>query len=313
VAVGVLLGLDILDRAGTLVVGRLDGAMVARLVVTLVLCGAVGLERSRHDRASGLRTHILVGLGACLITMAGGYGFADIAHANTNPTNLAAYVVSGIGFLGAGAILRHGTTVRGMTTAASLWSAAGIGIAVGVGLAGLAMVTVLLILFTLVPLQRWEARLREQEETRDLVISLRDDSQAVGKTLAALARLGVQVKRAIVLPGVGNSAVLRVELVQGLAPDRADKLEKRLLSLRYVERVDTGPLTLDVDETTPDEPGEGDLDVLTGHEDLVEQDDFSQEEGPGGHDDLLYPDTPGAGKALGADDEEPDPPGRPSR
>ena len=202
---GVMLGVDILDKAGSLVVGRLDGALVARLVVALVLCGAVGLERSRHDRASGLRTHILVGLGACLITMAGGYGFADIPHASTNPTNLAAYVVSGIGFLGAGAILRHGTTVRGMTTAASLWGTAGIGIAVGMGLAGLAAVTVALVLFTLVPLQRWEAHLREREETRDLVIVLRDDSQAVGKALATLARLGVQVRRAIVVPGWGTA------------------------------------------------------------------------------------------------------------
>jgi putative Mg2+ transporter-C (MgtC) family protein len=287
----IILGLGILDNAGTLVVGRLDGTMVARLVVALLLCGAVGLERSRHDRASGLRTHILVGLGACLITMAGGYGFADIAHANTNPTNLAAYVVSGIGFLGAGAILRHGTTVRGMTTAASLWGVAGIGIAVGVGLAGLAAITVALILFTLVPLQRWEARLREQEETRDLVISLRDDSQAVGKTLAALHRLGVDTRQALIVPGVGNSAVLRVDLAHALTPSQARKLEKRLLTLRFVERVETDRLSLDVDETTPDEPGEGDVDVLTSHDDLLMEDDHTDTDDQSTHDDLDHPDT----------------------
>lgn len=285
---GALLGLEIIDKAGTLVVGRLDGAMIARLVVALVLCGTVGLERSRHDRASGLRTHILVGLGACLITMAGGYGFADIPYANTNPTNLAAYVVSGIGFLGAGAILRHGTTVRGMTTAASLWGSAGIGIACGMGLAGLAAVTVALILFTLVPLQRWEAHLREQEESRDLVVSLRDDNQAVGKTLVALSHLGVEVKRAIVQPGVGSSATLRVDLARPLRPTQAIKLERRLLTLRYVERVDAIRLNRDVDETTPDEPDEGDLDVLTGHDDLAQQDGLDDggrcgAPTPGGH------------------------------
>lgn len=141
--------------AAPLVFGRLDGAMAARLLLTLALCAAIGLERSRHDHASGLRPHILVGIGACLMTMAGAYGFEDIVRTPSNPAAVASYVVSGIGFLGAGAILRHGTSVRGMTTAASLWGVAGVGIAVGAGLGGLAILTVLLILFTLVPLQRW--------------------------------------------------------------------------------------------------------------------------------------------------------------
>jgi putative Mg2+ transporter-C (MgtC) family protein len=122
-----------------------DGTMTLRLMLTLVLCGAVGLERSTHERASGFRTHILVGLGACLMTLAGLYGFADAKGGD--PRSIAGYVVSGIGFLGAGAILRHGTTIRGMTTAASLWSAAGVGIAVGAGLPYLATVTTVLILF----------------------------------------------------------------------------------------------------------------------------------------------------------------------
>jgi putative Mg2+ transporter-C (MgtC) family protein len=230
-----------LDQIGEQVVGRLDGTLVARLVVALLLCGAVGLERSRHDPASGMRTHILVGLGACLMTMAGAYGFADLAHPTADPTRVASYVVSGIGFLGAGAILRHGTTVRGMTTAASLWGAAGIGLATGAGLAGLAAVTVGLFLFTLVPLQRWEARLRLGQGTGDLAIHLRDDSQAVGKTLAALAKLGVPVKRATVVPGAGTTALLRVELDRALAPGQASGVAKRLLTLRYVERVDTAP------------------------------------------------------------------------
>jgi putative Mg2+ transporter-C (MgtC) family protein len=236
-----VLGNAALDQFGQQVVGRLDPAMVARLVIALILCGAVGLERSRHDPASGLRTHILVGLGSCLMTMAGAYGFTDLSHPTADPTRVASYVVSGIGFLGAGAILRHGTSVRGMTTAASLWGAAGIGLAVGVGLAGLAAVTVALFLFTLVPLQRWETRQRRRQGTGDLAIHLRDDSQAVGKTLAALAKLEVPVRRAIVEPGAGASALLRVELGHALARGQASVVAKRLLTLRYVERVDTTP------------------------------------------------------------------------
>jgi len=165
---------DVVQRTTPLVLGRLDGVLVARLVMTLILCGAIGLERSAHDHASGFRPHILVGLGACLMTMAGAYGFGDLAHPNANPMAVASYVVSGIGFLGAGAILRAGTSVRGLTTAAALWGEAGVAIAVGAGLSGLATPTVVLVLFTLGPLQRLEARLRYREEARDLLIRVRD-------------------------------------------------------------------------------------------------------------------------------------------
>ncbi|MFQ3648550.1 MAG: MgtC/SapB family protein, partial [Anaerolinea sp.] len=114
------------------VVGTLDVVLIGRLLLVLLLCGAIGLERSEHERASGFRPHILVGLGACLMTMAGAYALPEFE--TRDPMRVASYVVSGIGFLGAGAILRHGTTVRGLTTAASIWGSAGIGIATGVGL-----------------------------------------------------------------------------------------------------------------------------------------------------------------------------------
>jgi putative Mg2+ transporter-C (MgtC) family protein len=90
-----------------------------------VLGGAIGFERELDAQAAGLRTHTLVALGAALFTVAG----ADALH--TDPTRVAAQVVTGIGFLGAGAILREGATVRGLTTAASLWVTAAAGVAVG--------------------------------------------------------------------------------------------------------------------------------------------------------------------------------------
>src|ERR1700726_1387458 len=82
------------------VIGRVDGVVVGRLFITVALCGAIGLERSTHERASGFRTHILVGLGACLMTLAGGYGFSDLKNGTGDPMRVASYVVSGIGFLG---------------------------------------------------------------------------------------------------------------------------------------------------------------------------------------------------------------------
>ena len=230
------------------VLGHLDGVMAGRLLLTLLLCGAIGLERSTHERASGFRTHILVGLGACLMTLAGAYGFAGLGGSDRNPLTLATYVVSGIGFLGAGAILRHGTTVRGLTTAASLWSVAGVGIAVGAGLGGLAAVTVLLILFTLVPLQKWESRLPIGPATHSVDIHLSDED-GMGKAMVTLGKLRLPVKRTTIHPGAGTSALLRVEMNGALRSEEVSQLVERLSALKSVERVETG--LLNVDEEQP--------------------------------------------------------------
>ena len=230
-----------------------DGVMIGRLLLTLLFCGIVGLERSTHERASGFRTHILVGVGACMMTLAGGYGFADLRTTGGDPMRVASYVVSGIGFLGAGAILRHGTTIRGMTTAASLWSAAGIGITVGVGLPVLAGVAAGLMLFTLVPLKNWEARLRLGQDAGDLALHLRDDREAVGKAIAALTRFGVTINGATVIQGAGETAVLRVDLARALRPEEVMPLVQHLVALKYISRVDTKDLNLDEEEETPDE------------------------------------------------------------
>ena len=116
--------------------------VVARLLATVVLCGLIGLERETRDQAAGFRTHILLGLGAALFTLVSAYGFAEFTRAalesggrgvQFDPTRIAAQVVTGVGFLGAGAIIRRGLDVRGLTTAASLWAAAAIGLASGAG------------------------------------------------------------------------------------------------------------------------------------------------------------------------------------
>lgn len=235
----------VLASVTSAVMGRLDTVMIVRLALAVILCGAVGLERSTHERASGLRTHIMVGLGACLMTMAGGYGFQDLrSDGASDPMRVASYVVSGIGFLGAGAILRHGTTLRGLTTAASLWSVAGVGIAIGVGMGGLAVIAAGLMLFTLAPLQKWEARLRFGEGAGDMTIHLNNDSDAVGKVLGFLGRTGVSVKQVTVTPGAGETAALRLELGRALRPDQVNPLVQRLLILKYVSRVDTTDLNL---------------------------------------------------------------------
>src|SRR3989338_2379060 len=105
-----------------------DGQIITRLVLSVFLSGLIGLERQVHRRSAGLRTHILVSLGSCLIMLTSLYVF-DIYNgmANFDPARIAAGVVTGIGFLGAGTIIREKEEISGLTTAASLWLAAGIG------------------------------------------------------------------------------------------------------------------------------------------------------------------------------------------
>ena len=125
--------------------------VVLRLVLAALLCGAIGFEREVRDQPAGFRTHILLGLGAALFTLVSAYGFQPFTRAalgggglQFDPTRIAAQIVAGVGFLGAGAIIRQGRDVRGLTTAASLWAVSAIGMAAGAGyLFGAAAATVL--------------------------------------------------------------------------------------------------------------------------------------------------------------------------
>ena len=246
-------GIDYVATGLKPVFGTLDPVLVGRLVLVLVLCGMIGLERSEHERASGFRPHILVGLGACLMSMAGAYALPD-SNGMRDPMRVASYVVSGIGFLGAGAILRHGTTVRGLTTAASIWGSAGIGIAAGVGLGGLAAVTTFFIMFTLTALEWFEVRLGRGESASDLRLHLKDDHRSVGKALTALDRMGVQVKRATMLPGAGETSILRVELNQPLKGDEMPRLIKQLLVVKSIAHVDVAALEVEDAEDLQRQP-----------------------------------------------------------
>lgn len=111
-----------------------DLDLVLRLFIAGGLGVVVGFERELRGRDPGVRTHALVALGAALFTIAGAYGFEDVARStNVDPARLAAQVATGIGFIGAGAIIRSGLSVRGLTTASTLWMSAALGVAAGAG------------------------------------------------------------------------------------------------------------------------------------------------------------------------------------
>jgi putative Mg2+ transporter-C (MgtC) family protein len=153
--------MDVIRLAGPTAAPTLSVAeLIGRILLAAALGGLVGFEREFRDQPAGFRTHILVSLGATLFTIAGAYGvsgFVGSAGTSFDPTRIAAQVVTGIGFLGAGAILRYGVTVRGLTTAAALWVTAAIGVAVGLGYYAGAVVTSVATVLSLFGLKQVEA------------------------------------------------------------------------------------------------------------------------------------------------------------
>jgi putative Mg2+ transporter-C (MgtC) family protein len=140
-----------------------EAGLAARLLVAALLGAAVGLERELHGHPAGMRTHLLVSVGSSLFTILSIYGFVGVLEgietAPVDPSRVAAQIVSGIGFLGAGAILKDGFTIRGLTTAASLWATAAIGMAAGAGVMALALVTTGIVVLSLWPLHLVAVRL----------------------------------------------------------------------------------------------------------------------------------------------------------
>jgi putative Mg2+ transporter-C (MgtC) family protein len=156
---------------------QLDLAL--RLTVGLVLGAVIGFERELHRQPAGFRTHSLVALGAALFTVVSAFGFTGD---NVDPTRIAAQIVSGIGFIGAGTILQYRGHIRGLTTAASLWSVAAIGTAAGAGLYVVAVVGTLLILVILSILDRVEAMARRRLQLPPDGYVLPDNEEQDGKS-----------------------------------------------------------------------------------------------------------------------------------
>jgi putative Mg2+ transporter-C (MgtC) family protein len=170
-----------------------------RLVVAAGLGGAVGLERELRDHEAGFRTHLLVALGACVFTLVSAYAWTDWTFSTRegvvfDPTRIAAQIVTGIGFLGAGAIIVRGINVRGLTTAATLWVVAAIGMAAGTGYYEVGIGAAVLVLVSLGPLKLVSARLvsRVRLEEAELAIALKPDGDG-GQVLVRIAELGGQV------------------------------------------------------------------------------------------------------------------------
>ncbi|GEM05563.1 methyltransferase [Halolactibacillus miurensis] len=172
--------------------------MSIRLVLALVLSGLIGFEREINKHSAGFRTHILVGVSSTLLMLMSLYGFTDYITehqdiVNFDPARIPSYVVSGIGFLGAGTIIVNGMTVKGLTTAASIWAVAGLGLVVGIGMYGVAIMTTLIILLSLIFLNNFEQRVTKRGQSAQLTI-LVNSVQAIEDILKKYNQNGVVIQ-----------------------------------------------------------------------------------------------------------------------
>jgi putative Mg2+ transporter-C (MgtC) family protein len=197
--------------------------VLLRLSVAAALGGAIGMERELRERQAGLRTHLVVCLGSALFTLVSAYGFHEFltnggSLVRTDPTRIAAQIVSGIGFLGAGAIIRQGLSVRGLTTAATLWLVAAIGMASGAGYYSAAIIATAGALLTLGPLRIFAYRVvrRFRPEIDRLLVEI-PAGGSPGAVIEAVERHGARVVALeIAQEGDRRSIAIDVEL-RGLA------------------------------------------------------------------------------------------------
>jgi putative Mg2+ transporter-C (MgtC) family protein len=207
-----------------------SGEVLLRLVIATLVASAIGLDRERHQRSAGLRTHALVGLASCLFTIVSAFGFSDAlgSHVSLDPSRVAAQVASGIGFIGAGAIIMRRQAVRGLTTAASIWTVAALGMAVGCGLYMAATAATLIALLLLLAVKMLEKRLEKDRREQKIVATFDSGTVTLAGIIATLDSAGVQPTR-ISVQASENKGEQRVRI--GVKKEDSQKIGKVLQDL----------------------------------------------------------------------------------
>lgn len=219
------------------------GSVVLRLIIALVLSGFVGYEREQASRPAGFRTHILVGLGSALVMVTAEY-MARQAGTDSpiDSTRMGAQVISGIGFLGAGTIIRNGSSVKGLTTAASLWAVACIGLAAGSGFYLGAIIATILTFTALIPLKKLERRILSRHGDRSLLIVMRHYSADVQHVLRIAENLKLTVRKLQLLPldeEETNNENVRLRLsISRLTPEKKAQLIEEIYKLSTVSKIE---------------------------------------------------------------------------
>jgi putative Mg2+ transporter-C (MgtC) family protein len=195
-----------------------DLDIAVRLALAALLGSLVGFERERLLWAAGIRTHMLVCVGSCLLMIVSAYGFEHalaMPHVILDPSRIAAQVVSGIGFLGAGSILMRGQMVRGLTTAASIWAVAALGLAAGGGLYFAAVISTVIILVILAGIKPIEDAYRARVQSCTLDVWAARDAFETIELKKLLGVRASQIKHVLIKEnGSDDSQRLRVQLVR---------------------------------------------------------------------------------------------------
>lgn len=208
--------------------------MVLRLVLSAILGGMVGVERGKGDRPAGLRTHVLVCVGSTLFMLVSIFGFGDTTPVHStvydlgvrrDSARIAAQVVSGIGFLGAGTIIHEGLSVKGLTTAATMWMVSAIGLAVGSGMFIVSTASTVLTLIVLTILHSWEKQigLRGKTSNRYIVARVENRTAIVSDIMNYLTLNGVKLK-SLNVKSEDNNATLELEMFVKYNPE-VDNME----------------------------------------------------------------------------------------
>lgn len=184
--------MDLMESLTTIHISPMDAAI--RLLLAMLAGGLVGMEREMRRQTAGLRTHILISLGSCLLMMLSIWMPQSVGLDKGDPGRIAAQVVSGIGFLGAGAFIKIGNNVKGMTTAASLWVVAAIGLTIGGGMWIAGLITLVLVLIALAALEPVERKLFPAERIKYIGIWFAENTADRGKVLDVLAKHGIRVQ-----------------------------------------------------------------------------------------------------------------------
>lgn len=221
--------------------------IIFRLILSAIVGGLVGMEREANNRPAGLRTHILVTLGSSLIMLMSMNGFHNLPNVG-DPARLAAQVVSGIGFLGAGTILRQGNSIKGLTTAASLWVCAGIGLAIGGGYYVGGLATVVIALFSLMSLGAFERKIRS-EIHKVLVLQCRERPGLIGDIGHMIGSYNATIRDIRIVRNVGSDDMLtltdlvefeeKIELHIKLIFKKDLEMDKFLKELNSIKNIDS--------------------------------------------------------------------------
>jgi putative Mg2+ transporter-C (MgtC) family protein len=213
-----------------------DSEIALRLIISALLGMVIGYERERKDQPAGLRTHMVLAIGSAL-AMTVSINLSLEYHSNADPARLAAQVVSGVGFLGAGAILRHGISIKGLTTAASLWTVAMIGLAVGAGYTIAGVSATLLVMLALTVLNIVEKRLLPTYNAVHVRVEASDREGVMDEVESVLRR---SEKRAVTFgleKNLANELVVVEAEVRLWRTDSSNTLLKELAGIQGVRDV----------------------------------------------------------------------------